>query len=108
MNSNTQIVISTDLETQLSAAVKAFEEVQAKYNRYGAQDTETYAEFHYIIRCALDKKDVEWRKVNWSLFNEKGKGLAARELTKAARVVYKLTKKVRNELASKMKTMAWR
>lgn len=82
---------------QIKAAMQAFEKLQRSYAKYGAGDTEPDGEFHDIVARAFKGKPVstDLSAGEWQLYSdERGVGLAASNMNRAAAKVVALIGKV--------------
>lgn len=92
-------------------ATQDFEDVQKRYQHYGAYDTEPDLEFQWIVRQLREGKEpiIPQTAVDWQLFSDmEGNDLVAQALTEAAERVVQAAKADQLGLVRWAKANLWR
>ena len=99
------------MNEKIKTAIVKFEELQKKFSKFGAWDTEPCANLHWVIKQSIDSIEINFDKPNfWELYSsEKGWGLAGHHLTRQAKQIVKLIKEeARMTDVEELKNYAWR
>jgi hypothetical protein len=90
--------MGTDILAPIKAAIEEFEAVQRKHRSLGAYDSEPDGVAQvYFARAAIGT-NLDWKNTarSWELYcSKRGVGVAARELTSAARKAVTVIKRAR-------------